>query len=303
MTHPVRCGDITRPIRRECDAEFQTALIRSRLAQPLLSAWRNYTEIFANGPVSIAALNEWREAAEAFDAIRRPAFIAQTPELLADSLHYEQRIAAGALATREGDAHDFFNALVWLRHPQLKWALNARQCTDIALMGTKTRSRGQYAMTHFDEAGAIVWIADDDVIACWDSHDWEGLFGRHRDAWGSRIAVTVFGHALLEHVAQRDLLPMGRCIVVRVDADEIAARSDGHGVIATWAVNESRIATAIRNGGLLTDPQQLRPLPLAGLPGWHADGDTSAFFDLPCFRPARPGRVYDPPADFRSLRT
>ncbi len=277
--------------------EERTSLIHSRLSDPPLTAWREFTVSLADGPVPIDVLNAWRERAQAIDGLARPLFVAQTPLLLADGLHYEQRIAAGALATREGDAHDFFNALVWLRHPQLKWALNRRQCMDIESMGTKARSRGQYAMTHFDEAGAIVWLADDDALSCWDSHEWEGLFGHHREAWGTRIAVTVFGHALLEHTAQRDFLPMGRCIAVRVDAVEITARSDEHAVIAQWPDNESKIAIAIRNGDLLTDPQQLRPLPLAGLPGWHADGHISNFFDLPCFRPARPGRIYDTPLD------
>ncbi len=270
-------------------------MISARLDQPPLTAWREYIDSLADESVSIDRLNTWRERTTVADGIARPQFVAQTPQLLADGLHYEQRIAAGALATREGDAHDFFNALVWLRHPQLKWALNRRQCVDIETMGTKTRSRGQYAMTHFDEAGSIVWIADDDALACWDRHDWAGMFRRNREAWGTRIAVTVFGHALLEHTAQRDLLPMGRCIAVRVGADQIGTRSDGQGVIAEWAENESQIAVAISKGELLTDPQQLRPLPLAGLPGWHADGDARDFFDLPCFRPVRPGRVYEPP--------
>lgn len=271
------------------------SLVRSRISRPPLTVWRDYTTAFADGPVSITRVNEWRERAVEHDGIARPTFIAQTPQLLADGQHYEQRIARGFLATREDDAHDFFNALVWLRHPQMKWALNQRQCADIQLMGTKTRSRGQYAMTHFDEAGTIVWLADDHALACWDAHDWEGLFRWHREAWGTRMAVTVFGHALLEHTALRDLLPMGRCIAVAVDANEIASRSDEFGVITQWPENEVRIADAIRNGELLTDPQQLRPLPLAGLPGWHENGDAEDFLDLPCFRPVREGRIYERP--------
>ena len=279
--------------------EARTSSSGSSLSKPPLTAWHEYTESFAKGPVSIHQLNAWREDVETADGMTRPHFVAQTPQLLADGFHYEQRIAAGALATREGDAHDFFNALIWLRHPQLKRALNRRQCIDIETMGAKTRSRGQYAMTHFDEAGAIVWLADDDALACWDRHDWEGLFRHHQDAWGSRMAVTVFGHALLEHTAQRDLLPMGRCIVVRVDADAIATHSDQWGVIATWPEHESQIANGIERGNLLTDPQQLRPLPLAGLPGWHPDGQSNNFFDLPCFRPLRPGRVYEAPVNLQ----
>ncbi|MEO7917532.1 MAG: DUF3025 domain-containing protein [Dokdonella sp.] len=267
-----------------------------RLAQPPLSAWRHYLDAPHPGHTSIAALNDRREAAIAVDAIERPFFIAQTPQLLADGLHYEQRVARGVLATREGDAHDFFNALVWLRHPQLKWALNRRQCADIEAMGPKTRSRGQYAMTHFDEAGAIVWIDDNAALACWDAHDWEGLFRRHRDAWGKRIAVTIFGHALLEHTAQRDLLPMGRTVVVYADAEKIRARCDAYAMIDRWPEAEASLANAIRNSTLLTDPQQLRPLPLAGIPGWHADGERTDFFALPCFRPLRELRSYPRPA-------
>src|SRR5215471_14644505 len=55
-------------------------------------------------------------------------FVAQTDALLADGLHYEERIARdGKVATREGSTHDLFNALIWLSHPALKRAMNARQ--------------------------------------------------------------------------------------------------------------------------------------------------------------------------------
>lgn len=263
--------------------------------QPPLNGWRDHAALLDGDWPSIETLNLWRVAAEQRDGIRRPELRAQTPALLADGLHYEQRIAAGCLATRDGDAHDLFNALIWLRHASIKWALNARQCADIAVHGPKQRSRGQYAMTHFDEAGAIVWIADDAALACWDGHDWEGLFRDHAHAWGRRIAVTVFGHALHEHVAQRDLLPMGRSLVVRMDADEIERRSDARGLLASWPQAEACLATAIRDSVLLTDPQQLRPLPLAGLPGWHRDGAAKDFFQLPCFRPLREERHYPKP--------
>lgn len=265
------------------------------LSVPPLTAWADHAELLAGPAPSIDTLNALRERKMADDGIDRPVFRAQTPQLLADGLHYEQRIARGVLATREGDPHDLFNALVWLRHPALKWALNRRQCADIDVMGPKQRSRGQYAMTHFDEAGAIVWIADEAALACWNAHDWQGLFRRHRDAWGRRVAVTVFGHALLEHVAQRDLLPMARALAVAVPKEEIESRADAQAVMAHWTNAETAIAEAIRIGRLLTDPQQLRPLPLAGLPGWHPAGDDPDFFALPCFRPLREDRRYPQP--------
>lgn len=271
------------------------ALPRLALSRPPLHCWQAYAALFADGWPTIGQLDQLRMTAERVDGVPRPALRVQTRELLADGLHYEQRIAQGMLATREDDAHDAFNALVWLRHPRLKHALNARQCADIAILGAKQRSRAQCALTHFDEAGAIVWIDSDAALACWDAHDWQGLFERHRADWGHRIAVTVFGHALLEHVAGRDMLPMARALVVAVSRSEIAARADMFCVIDGWPAGESAIADAMASGRLLTDPQQLRPLPLAGLPGWHAAQGSDDFLSLPCFRPLRPGRRYPEP--------
>src|SRR5690348_18111697 len=117
-----------------------------------LAAWMDYAGLLqgAEWP-SIEALNDGLIDHAA------PRFVAQTPDLLADGLHYEQRIAErGEIATRTGNWHDLLNALVWLRHPALKQALNRRQMAEIARMGSKQRSRAQYAMTHFDEGGVMV---------------------------------------------------------------------------------------------------------------------------------------------------
>lgn len=261
---------------------------------PLLAAW----PAIGHRVPSLEALEAWRCEAQARDGIVRPAFVAQTPALLADGLHYEARIAErGLLATREDNWHDLFNALVWLRHPRLKWALNARQAADVALVGPKTRTRGQCAMTQFDEAGAIVWHADPALLVAWSAHDWPALFRCERAAWGRRIAVTVFGHALLErqHLGG-DPLSTAKTIAVHADADAIAERCSAGSIIASWPQAEERIAEAIADGRLLTDPQQPRPLPLAGIPGWHADGASPDFHrDAPCFRPLREGREYPPP--------
>ncbi|MET0229660.1 MAG: DUF3025 domain-containing protein [Rhodanobacteraceae bacterium] len=224
-------------------------------------------------------------------------FAEQTPALLADGLHYEARIAAsGLVATRPG-VHDRFNALVWLGHAALKRAMNARQVADIARVGPKQRTRGQCALTHFDEAGAIVWIDGDDLVDAWNAHDWHALFARHRDAWGSRIALTVVGHALYEYAFEHGELPVAKALAVRVEPREIERRSKS-ALIASWPDLERRIADAVASGRLLADPQELRPLPFAGIPGWHAGPASREFFEAtPCFRPVRAGRRYPEPAE------
>jgi hypothetical protein len=245
-----------------------------------LAAWREYAGVIAGRDwPSIEALNACRP-----DGMRE-RFVAQTRELLADGLHYEQRVAErGEIATRENNWHDLFNALVWLRHPALKRALNARQMAEIAYMGTKQRSRAQYALTHFDEAGVVVALRDPALLSLWDAHDWHGLFWRERAAWlDGRIQVELFGHALLEHALTPGQLLVGKVLVMT-------------GSDASSAVAIDICARAISAGKVLCDPLELRPLPLAGVPGWHADNERESFFaEAPCFLPVRAGRSYPAP--------
>ena len=240
-----------------------------------LAAWSDFAALL-KGPTwpLMNALNQYWPAGSS------QCFVAQTPVLLADGLHYEQRIAErGQIATREGNWHDLLNALVWLRYADLKQALNQRQMGEIARIGTKQRSRAQYAMTHFDEGGAVVVLSDLSLLALWDAHDWHALFWRRRQAWlDGTIRLELFGHALLELALCPAKLLVTKALVFHADA----------AVVPT-----ARCATAIRAGQLLQDPLELRPLPLSGLPGWRADNAEEAFhLSTPCYQPRRAGRVY-----------
>lgn len=270
-----------------------------RFAHPLLARWCGSVAPSAQGGwPDCRALEALRRRAERDDGIARPAFVAQTRALLDDGLHYETRIAArGELATREDHPHDVFNALVWLRHPQLKHALNARQVADIGRVGPKRRTRGQCALTHFDEAGAIVWLADPGLLPPWDAHDWTALFRGNCASWGRSVAITVFGHALAEHVWNGHDLPVAKALAVTVPPQALAARAtDATALLLHWPEAETHVAAAIADGRLLADPQDLRPLPLAGIPGWHARGTDEQFLrEGPCFRPLRAGRRYPSP--------
>jgi len=248
-----------------------------------LAAWREYAALL-EGPhwPSIATLNETLPT----DLGMR--FVAQTPALLADGLHYEQRIAERSdIATREGNWHDLLNALVWLRYPTLKQALNSRQVAEVAHMGPKLRSRAQYALTHFDEAGVIVALRDPALLALWDAHDWYGLFWRQRQAWlDGSIQLEVFGHALLELALSPDKLLVGKALVFQLDDSASVEKLDERQL-------RDSCAQAIANGQLLRDPLELRPLPLSGVPGWHpGNGDEVFHRTTICYQPRRAGREY-----------
>lgn len=258
-------------------APTREAIDPAVFARPPLVDWNGYLDLL-RGP-------DW-PTLDTFNARRprgmRERFVAQTPALLADGSHYEQRIAeTGAIATRECNWHDLFNALVWLRYAALKRALNTQQVAEIAHAGPKRRTRPQCALTHFDEAGVILVLREPALLPLWDVHDWHGLFWRHRNAWlDGSLQLVVFGHALLEHALSPGRLLVGKAIAVVGDA-RLACE---------------RVARAIAAGSLLRDPQELRPLPLSGLPGWHEGNDSEAFHRTAgCYQPLRAGRVYPEP--------
>ena len=233
--------------------------------------------------LDLAAAARWPEI-EVLNA-RMPAsgprFVRQDAALLTDGLHYEERIARGRIATRPENWHDLFNALVWMRHPALKHALNQQQCRHIARMGTSERSPAQQALTQFDETGVIVQVSDPSLLDLWDRHDWTALFHANAKRWhdGGIAVVAVVGHALMEQSLVPGRLLVGKCLVVRGDP----------------AVAVARVAASIAAGGILAAPSELRPLPLAGIPGWHAGQGEAFYTQEGYFRPLREWRVYPPP--------
>jgi hypothetical protein len=210
--------------------------------------------------------------------------VEQDATLLADGLHYETRIAGrGRIATRADNWHDLFNALVWARYPAIKQALNQQQCRHIAAMPCGQRNRAQAALTQFDETGVIVRVRDPAVLQAWDRHGWSALFVDGADAWreGDIAVAAVIGHALMEQALLPGRLLVGKCVVVQGDEDARAV---------------AQVAALIERGRLLNDPLDLRPLPLMGIPGWHAGQDAVFYQQAGYFRPAREGRKYPAPS-------
>jgi len=242
-------------------------------AQPLFAGFSRYADLMTAA--------DWPTVAALDARLMLPGrqLVEQDDVLLADGLHYEQRIAQGRIATRAANWHDLFNALVWARHPAIKDALNARQCLHIRCHGPQQRNRAQAALTQFDETGVIVRLRDPAVLQAWDRHDWAALFVDGVGRWRSgKIAVAaVIGHALMEQALLPGRLLVGKCVVVCAD-------EDGRAV--------AQVAQMIQSGRALSDPLELRPLPLMGIPGWHPQQDAAFYRQADYFRPLREGRRY-----------
>jgi hypothetical protein len=259
--------------RRRFIAPARAVVDRACFAHPLFAAFADYQNLMvaADWP-TISALNRQL-------ALAGRQLVEQDDALLADGLHYEQRIARGQIATRPCNWHDLFNALVWAHYPALKVALNARQCQDIERNLPGQRTRAQAALTQFDETGVIVRVRDASLLHAWDRHDWQALFVEGATQWRSGdIAVSaVFGHALMEQALLPSRLLVGKSLVVQGDDHPKAVE---------------QVARAIARADVLNDPLELRPLPLMGIPGWHADQDETFYRQVEYFRPARAGREY-----------
>jgi hypothetical protein len=193
-------------------------------------------------------------------------------------LHYELRISElGELPTREHCWHDAFNALMWQRWPHSKRALSALQAQDVRNLG-KQRSRRQMALTHFDEAGVLVAGVSASMLAAWDAHQWPEFFAMWRE---QAPLLHVFGHALLEHAkVNAHQLLTAKSMVLECSIELPQSTLD------------QQLASVLHK---LDDPQQLRPLPLSGIPQAWPLQDENFFNKAACFRPLRVGRKYPPP--------
>jgi hypothetical protein len=186
---------------------------------------------------------------------------------------YEAHIAAtGRVPTRE-NAHDLFNALVWLAFPQTKAALNARQAQELARDGVRgTRGPVRDAATLIDESGLLL-AASGEACAALARLDWRLLFDAQRAHWGRGWMPFAFGHALIEKllVPYKGLTAAVLCLPLAAATPEEVDRQ-----AARW-VGEAPLA-----------PSLLAHLPVLGIPGWcKANEDPSFYADEAVFRRRR----------------
>ena len=258
-----RCGFFIVEIPTMISPPFdQIVTLRARLPQGL------------NEPSDFAQFNrQLTRAAPGFRLQR------QTPELLQDELSFEARIAElGVIATRPGSLHDFYSALMWLRYPRVKQAINAIHMQGIREHGVKQRSRHQQAVTHLDEAGAWIFSDSDALLELADQHAWEPLFWQQAQAWRCQselgsIRAAVFGHAIYELMHAPHQTLAAKTIWVKVSSDFFELD-----VAEQDLALDSCIATALLAGTHGNDPKPLATLPVSGIPGWNARTGEQEFY-------------------------
>ncbi|WJF89846.1 DUF3025 domain-containing protein [Paraburkholderia bonniea] len=208
-------------------------------------------------------------------------FVAQ--HMLAPGSAYEAHIAATGCVPTRHNLHDFFNALVWFRFPQIKAVLNARQAHAIETQGIgPTRGSKRDALTLFDENALLFVSSDPALSAALREFDWSRLFTTERPAWGQRCEAHSFGHALLEKLVTPYKACTAHTWIVEAPA-----------VYFSWPLGQrdawldSTVSAGLAALPTLTS-RMFAPLPVLGIPGWWADNQCPSFYaDVAVFRPGR----------------
>jgi hypothetical protein len=155
------------------------------------------------------------------------------------------------------NAHDFFNGLVWLLDPALKWRLNALHASSLPRVDGQ-RGALRDGLTLFDENGGFI-DAPAELLQALRERAWRHLFIELRPLWRD-VRVTLIGHGLLEK-----LLAPRKPITA-------------HLLPALTSLDEPTLAA-----------KPFMPLPVAGVPGWWPGNEEPSFYDdASVFRAPRP---------------
>lgn len=200
---------------------------------------------------------------------------------------YEERIhATGAVETRPGNWHDFFNALAWLVYPRTKRALNGRH--HAALLAQRAAGRGERgalrdAATLFDECGIAVVSAAPELLGLLRAHEWKRLFWTHRGDVARAMRFFVFGHATWDQLRAPFVGLTAKAVFLEVDAAWLAQP-----FAQQLADVDRRLAKIFSRCDACARPRDFQPLPLLGLPGVVPQSVSAGYYDdTRQFRPRR----------------
>lgn len=236
----------------------------------------------------LAGLNQQASERDVRNANGMPIRFVPQAALPADCA-YESFIAASGQVPSRDHLHDLLNAIIWLGYPRVKQQLNRIQAQQIAQTGIgQVRGAVRDGVTLFDENAAIVVLQDTPeghaLAQALREHDWHELFVAQRAAFGSRIQVHLFGHALLEKLCTPYKAITAHAWLMWADAGFFSASSVDQ---QTWI--DVNLAQQLSQQAL--DTRCFTPLPVLGVPGWWPAQDAHFYGDVSVFRPRSAKRV------------
>ena len=240
-------------------------------AHPVFAPYQQEIAALAlgDGFPTLTALNTLADELKLVNAHGLPLRFTAPDKSLAARDYEQQILHTGCVPTRTDTWHDVMNALVWLRFPHFKAALNAAHGEAIAAETGALRGRRRDALTMLDESGVWVVSTEASLSDLLRQREWQKLFWTQRATVIAQMQFVVVGHALLEKMLQPYAAITGKCLLVDADAHLNAVE-----------------AHASRALDPIEAPDQLAPLPLMGIPGWDPHNAQAAYYANPLvFRP------------------
>lgn len=234
--------------------------------------------------VSLHDVKDWPDVAELSKLLNTQGQGIDFIEQVDDSRYYEQIIFEDlTVPTRSCNWHDFYNACIWRLFPQAKKALNRIHIQEMSQFGLTPRTPRRDRVTHFDECGIVLAYSDKEVKDALSEHEWEQAFVTYRQSWGKSIKAFVFGHANYEMLMSAHIGLTGKWFGVEVDNGFWQLP-----LAEQYQHLDTQVLKYAESENSFTRKQELKPLPLLGIPGWWDANQQPEFYaNTQYFRPKR----------------
>lgn len=210
--------------------------------------------------------------------------------------HYAPRIYySGEIQTRSSNWHDFFQFLSWFIFPRTKAVINSihiplarkRMEPNEANQGESRgrRSPLENTLSLFDEGGVVILSSDESLLDHIRHFEWKKLFWERRHELQRNLRCVTFGHAMYEKGLKPYIGMTANAILLHTDQSVLELELE-----AQLAWLDETLADIFSEGSRYTQPKDLSPFPILGLPGWMAENADEDFYDNSrYFRPGRGG--------------
>jgi len=200
------------------------------------------------------------------------------PHTFAD--HYAPRIyLTGEIQTRSENWHDFFQYLTWFIFPQAKAEINAlhlprarQRIEGFADPGRRTPLENMLSL--FDEGGAVIASSDPTLLQLIRNFQWKELFWHRRREIPEKLHCIPFGHAVYEKGLTPYIGMTANTLLLDVDACYFALP-----LTERLQQIDARLAAIFRDGNRYTQPKDLQPFPILGMPGWDQSNSVESYYD------------------------
>lgn len=193
--------------------------------------------------------------------------------------HYAPRIYLhGEIQTRTENWHDFFQLLTWFIFPKTKAVINAihipRAKQRIENGDVGRRSPVENMLSLFDEGGVVITSCEPGLLQLIKDFKWKELFWQRRDELAGKFECITFGHAMYEKALAPYIGMTANAILLQVDESYFTKP-----MAERLAIIDQQLAASFAAGEQYTQPHDLNPFPVLGMPGWDDGNSDETYYD------------------------